>query len=62
MSADTDRLRALLASLGLSQRAAAALLGMDQRTFRRYCDGSLPVPPHLCDRLRSHAQTEIRPG
>jgi transcriptional regulator with XRE-family HTH domain len=56
MSADTDRLRALLASLGLSQRAAAALLGMDERTFRRYCSGDLPVPPHLYDRLRANAQ------
>lgn len=41
---DPDRLRALLAAAGLSQRAAARELGIDAREMRRYCSGDLPVP------------------
>ena len=50
---DADRIRALLGALGLSQRRAAGLLGMDERTFRRYCAGQLPAPIGLLARLRA---------
>lgn len=35
-----DRLHAA----GLSQREAARLLGIDERTMRRYCLGEMPAP------------------
>ncbi|MDP2322589.1 MAG: helix-turn-helix domain-containing protein [Gammaproteobacteria bacterium] len=38
------QLRAALTKAGLSQRGAARLLGIDERTMRRYCAGDLPVP------------------
>ena len=38
------QLRELLARAGLSQRAAARELHIDERTMRRYCAGQLPVP------------------
>lgn len=36
---DADRIRAMLAAAGLSQRAAARALDIDERTMRRYCAG-----------------------
>lgn len=41
---DADRLRKELATLKLSQRAAARALDIDPRTVRRYCSGRYPVP------------------
>lgn len=41
---DATRLRATLIALGLSQRGAARLLGLDERTVRRWCAGDSPVP------------------
>lgn len=41
---DASRIRAELTRLGRSQRGAAAELGIDPRTMRRYCAGDLPVP------------------
>jgi plasmid maintenance system antidote protein VapI len=41
---DAERLRAKLAEAGLSQRGAARLLEIDERTMRRYCAGEYPVP------------------
>ena len=41
---DADRIRQTLAEAGLSQRGAARLLGIDERTMRRYCSGDSPVP------------------
>ena len=38
------QLRGLLARAGLSQRAAARELHINERTMRRYCAGQLPVP------------------
>lgn len=43
MSAD-DRVRRLLDAAGLSQRAAAAELEINERTMRRYCSAGAPVP------------------
>ena len=37
-------LRELLASAGLSQRAAAMHLCINERTMRRYAAGRLPIP------------------
>lgn len=34
-----DRIRYQLLMAGLSQRGAAKLLGINERTFRRYCTG-----------------------
>jgi transcriptional regulator with XRE-family HTH domain len=38
-STDADRLRALLERAGLSQRAAARLLNVEERTMRQWCAG-----------------------
>ncbi len=38
------RLLELLADAGLSQRAAARELEINERTMRRYCAGDSPVP------------------
>jgi hypothetical protein len=51
-----DALRALIAELGLTQREAAALAGINQRTMRRYCAGSETIPPWLSGRLRQRAK------
>jgi transcriptional regulator with XRE-family HTH domain len=42
-----DKLRELIARAGLSQRAAASRLGVDERAMRRYCTGRLQVPPYV---------------
>lgn len=39
-----NQLRAALDRLGLTQVGAARLLGIDPRTMRRYCSGTLPIP------------------
>ena len=39
-----DELRDRLDYLGLSQRGAARVLHIDERTMRRYCSGQYPVP------------------
>jgi plasmid maintenance system antidote protein VapI len=39
-----DLIREQLAECGLSQRNAAEVLGIDERTMRRYCSGDEPVP------------------
>jgi transcriptional regulator with XRE-family HTH domain len=43
-SRDTDRLRELIGNAGLSQRAAAAELGVDDRTMRYWCSGDQTPP------------------
>ncbi len=42
--ADADYVRDLLERAKLSQRAAARLLGINERTMRYYCSGEQPVP------------------
>ncbi len=37
-------LRTAARDLGLSGRALARELGINERTYRRYLDGSLPIP------------------
>jgi DNA-binding transcriptional regulator YiaG len=41
---DPDQIRALLARLGLTQGAAARLLGIDARTIRKWCGGERGMP------------------
>lgn len=41
---DADRLRDLLARAGLSQRGAATLLGIEERTMRQWCAGQGKPP------------------
>jgi len=52
------QLRTTLANLGLSQRAAARLLGIDERTMRKYVAGDLVIPEMLVWALRGLAQRE----
>ena len=40
----TTELRQRLATAGLSQRAAARMLDINERTMRRYASGALPIP------------------
>ena|SRR5271170_5927520 len=42
-----DRLRDHLRAASLSQRGAAKVLWIDERTLRRYCSGDLPVPDYV---------------
>jgi hypothetical protein len=44
---DADIIRQHLAEADLSQRSAARVLRIDERTMRRYCSGDLPVPPYV---------------
>ena len=41
---NAEQLRKLLARLGLSQRGAAKLLDIDERTMRRYVSGKGSIP------------------
>jgi hypothetical protein len=53
-----NQLRTALARLGLSQRGAARLLGIDERTMRKYIAGDLVIPELLVWALRGLAQRE----
>ena len=53
-----NQLRAALGRLGLSQRAAARLLDIDERTMRKYVAGDLIIPEMLVWALRGLAQRE----
>ena len=44
---DADVIRQHLIEADLSQRSAARVLRIDERTMRRYCSGDLPVPPYV---------------
>jgi len=44
---DATIIRLHLAEAKLSQRSAAGVLRIDERTMRRYCSGDLPVPPYV---------------
>jgi len=44
LDTDPNYLRGLLAEAGLSQRAAARILGIPNRTFRAYMMGETPCP------------------
>jgi transcriptional regulator with XRE-family HTH domain len=44
MQVTGDDLRDAARALNLSGRALARELGINERTYRRYLDGSLPIP------------------
>jgi plasmid maintenance system antidote protein VapI len=50
-----NQLRTALARLGLSQRGAARLLGIDERTMRKYVAGDLVIPEMMVWALRGLA-------
>ena len=56
------QLRAALASIDLSQRAAARLLDINDRTMRKYVAGDLVIPELLVWALRGLAQREQDEG
>jgi DNA-binding transcriptional regulator YiaG len=47
-----EQYRAAIEQLGLSQVAAAKLLGVDERTSRRWANGERDVPPPAARFLR----------
>ena len=53
-----NQLRNALAQLGLSQRGAARLLDIDERTMRKYVAGDLIIPEMLVWALRGLAQRD----
>jgi transcriptional regulator with XRE-family HTH domain len=57
-STDADRLPALLARAGLSQRGAARLLNVDERTMRQWCAGQ-GTPPASVIRALSPRLTHM---
>jgi DNA-binding transcriptional regulator YiaG len=62
-SRDADRLRELIGNAGLSQRAAARELGVDERTMRYWCSGD-QTPPTMAlrglDPFVRHRENLIR--
>ena len=50
-------LRILLNQVGLSQRAAAMHLCINDRTMRRYASGRLPIPPAIAMAIKFMVQT-----
>ena len=56
---DADHIRQQLSIAGLSQRAAARELGIDERTMRHYCAGNQPVPPVVSLALRHLAAIRL---
>jgi hypothetical protein len=52
-----NQLRAALTHMALSQRAAARLLNIDERTMRKYVAGDLVIPEMLVWALRGLAAT-----
>ena len=59
MITPADKLRARLATLGLTQRGAAREIGISERTMRRYCSG-YPIPPMIWLALNSPKITRRR--
>lgn len=52
MTYESDLIRAQIQEAGLSQRGAARVLEIDERTMRRYCAGESPVPTSVTIALR----------
>lgn len=47
--------------LGLSQRAAGAFLGVDERTSRRWVSGESPIPEMAAKLLRLMIRLKLKP-
>lgn len=62
----TDRLRAILAALGWSQRGLAAILGCPDTLTRGWARGRSPVPPAVASWLErlavAHEAEPLPPG
>jgi len=59
---DAERIRARLASLDLTQRGAARALSIDERTMRRYCSGTHPIPQVIWLALDGLGKQRINKG
>ena len=62
-STDADRLRALLKRAGLSQRAAARVLNVEERTMRQWCAGQGQAPTSVFRALNprlTHSENLLR--
>jgi transcriptional regulator with XRE-family HTH domain len=56
------QLRQLLESAGVSQSEAARLIGITDRTLRRYIAGDLPVPRPVALALLYVVAQRVQPG
>ena len=54
-----DIVRRELSECGLSQRAAARELGIDERIMRRYCSGDLEPPAYVLLAMQQLVQVEL---
>lgn len=53
--------REAIAKLGLSQRGAAAFLGVDERSSRRWAAGDAAIPEAVAKLLRLMIRLKIKP-
>lgn len=53
--------RAAIDKLGLSQRGAAAFLGVDERTSRRWALGEAQIPESVAMLLRLMIKLKLKP-
>ena len=53
--------KAAIKALGLSQRAAGAFLGVDERTSRRWIAGDAQVPESVAKLLRIMIRLKLKP-
>lgn len=53
---------AAIAKLGLSQRGAAAFLGVDERQSRRWIAGDARIPESAAKLLRLMVRLKLTPG
>lgn len=51
----------VIAALGLSQRAAGAFLGVDERTSRRWVSGDSAIPESVAKLLRLMVHLGLKP-
>lgn len=56
-----NQYRTAIEKLGLSQRAAGAFLGVDERTSRRWAGGEAEIPEAVGKLLRLMVRLELQP-
>lgn len=56
-----NQYRTAIEKLGLSQRGAAAFLGVDERTSRRWALDEIPVPDSVAKLLRLMVRLKLKP-
>lgn len=59
---DAAKLRDYLIAGNLSQRGAARALGINERTMRKYCAASIPVPEIIFKELRDIVAYRVKMG